>query len=80
MSRIEAWNFMKKLNDGTANLVVRHKIINATPDTQSEKASEVATPSVASSKKSDLSPTSSAAASAAAEQQLIEKTKLEAKR
>ena len=24
MSRIEAWNFMKKLNDGTANLVVRH--------------------------------------------------------
>merc|ERR1711963_1144482 len=26
MSRIEAWNFMKKLNDGTASLVVRHKI------------------------------------------------------
>ena len=23
MSRIEAWNFMKKLNDGTASLVVR---------------------------------------------------------
>ena len=26
MSRIEAWNFMKKLGDGTANLVVRQKI------------------------------------------------------
>ena len=26
MSRIEAWNFMKKLNDGTATLVVRQKI------------------------------------------------------
>jgi len=25
MSRIEAWNFMKKLNDGTATLVVRQK-------------------------------------------------------
>jgi len=81
MSRIEAWNFMKKLNDGTANLVVRHKIINAAADINSEKTTEVATPSsVASSKKSDLSPTSSAGASAAAEQQLIEKTKLEAKR
>ena len=81
MSRIEAWNFMKKLNDGTANLVVRHKIVNAAVDTNSEKTPEVAAPSsVASSKKSDISPTSSAAASAAAEQQLIEKTKLEAKR
>merc|ERR1719385_252552 len=29
MSRIEAWNFMKKLNDGTASLVVRHKITSA---------------------------------------------------
>ena len=28
MSRIEAWNFMKKLNDGTATLVVRQKIEN----------------------------------------------------
>ena len=26
MSRIEAWNFMKKLNDGTATLVVRQKL------------------------------------------------------
>ena len=26
MSRIEAWNFMKKLNDGTATIVVRQKI------------------------------------------------------
>ena len=57
MTRLEAWNFMKKLNDGTANLVVRHKIINAAADTQSEKTNEVATPSVASSKKSDLSDT-----------------------
>jgi hypothetical protein len=72
---------MKKLHDGTANLIVRHKIVNAAVDTNSEKTTEVAAPSsVASSKKSDLSPTSSAAASAAAEQQLIEKTKVEAKR
>ena len=27
MSRIEAWNFMKKLNDGTANLVIRQKLL-----------------------------------------------------
>jgi len=82
MSRIEAWNFMKKLNDGTASLVVRHKLSNAGTDPQNEKTAAVATPStVASTKKSsDLSPTSSAAASAAAEQQLIEITKLEAKR
>ncbi len=26
MSRIEAWNFMKKLSDGTANLIVRQKL------------------------------------------------------
>lgn len=26
MSRIEAWNFMKKLNDGNATIVVRQKI------------------------------------------------------
>ena len=26
MSRIEAWNFMKKLSDGSATLVVRQKI------------------------------------------------------
>ena len=82
MSRIEAWNFMKKLNDGTANLVVRHKITNSGTESSNEKATEVAAPSsVASAKKSaDHSSTSSAAASAAAEQQLIEKTKLEAKR
>jgi C-terminal processing protease CtpA/Prc len=81
MSRIEAWNFMKKLNDGTANLVVRHKIVSSAADSTSEKVNDSATTtSVASAKKSDLNPTSSAAASAAAEQQLIEKTKLEAKR
>ena len=26
MSRIEAWNFMKKMPDGTASIIVRHKI------------------------------------------------------
>ena len=26
MSRIEAWNFMKKLNDGTATIVIRQKL------------------------------------------------------
>lgn len=30
MSRIEAWNFMKKLNDGTANLVIRQKVMDST--------------------------------------------------
>merc|ERR1712018_935390 len=40
MSRIEAWNFMKKLNDGTANLVVRHKIVNpSNNDDSGEKVS-----------------------------------------
>merc|ERR1712241_409716 len=80
MSRIEAWNFMKKLSDGTANLIVRQKIVSSAADSTSEKVNDSAnTTSVASAKKSDLNPTSSAAASAAAEQQLIEKTKLEAK-
>ena len=31
MSRIEAWNFMKKLNDGTATLVIRQKVIAEDP-------------------------------------------------
>merc|ERR1712080_171622 len=54
MSRIEAWNFMKKLNDGTANLVVRHKIVSSAADGTSEKVNDSATTtSVASAKKSD---------------------------
>ena len=82
MSRIEAWNFMKKLNDGTANLVVRHKIVNPNTDSTGEKVPEVSVqPSVTSSKKSpDLATASTATASAAAEQKMIETTKLEAKR
>ena len=82
MSRIEAWNFMKKLNDGTANLVVRHKIVNPTADSAAEKVSDVSVqPAVTSSKKApDLGAASSATASATAEQQMIEATKLEAKR
>ena len=32
MSRIEAWNFMKKLNDGTATLVIRQKIVEENKD------------------------------------------------
>ena len=82
MSRIEAWNFMKKLSDGTANLVIRHKLSNNGAETQDDKSVAVGTPStVASTKKSsDLSPTSSTSASAGAEQQLLEITKLEAKR
>ena len=28
MSRIEAWNFMKKLSDGTASIIVRQKLAN----------------------------------------------------
>ena len=40
MSRIEAWNFMKKLNDGTATIVVRQKIeaSEATPKPLEVKA------------------------------------------
>ncbi len=29
MSRIEAWNFMKKLSDGTASLIIRQKLPEA---------------------------------------------------
>ena len=82
MSRIEAWNFMKKLNDGTANLVVRHKLVNPTADCTGEKVPEASVqPSVTSSNKSpDIAAASSATPSAGAEQQMIETTKLEAKR
>jgi len=42
MSRIEAWNFMKKLNDGTASMVIRQKVIaeaeNAAPKTEKTAA------------------------------------------
>lgn len=80
MSRIEAWNFMKKLNDGTANLVVRHKLANPGSESNGDKTADVtATSSIASTKKSSEHSTTSGA-SAAAEQQLLEKTKLEAKR
>ncbi len=37
MSRIEAWNFMKKLSDGTASIIVRQKLM--TEDAPAAKAS-----------------------------------------
>lgn len=39
MSRIEAWNFMKKLNDGTANLVIRQKILDSSSPQKSGSSS-----------------------------------------
>jgi hypothetical protein len=33
MSRIEAWNFMKKLTDGTANIIVRQKLADKSDKT-----------------------------------------------
>jgi len=40
MSRIEAWNFMKKLNDGTATLVVRQKISENSESNPSDKLNQ----------------------------------------
>lgn len=65
MSRIEAWNFMKKLSDGTANLVVRHKI-----EQQSQNAPQESS-KVASKPKKEP---------AATTEPQHETTKLEAKR
>ena len=38
MSRIEAWNFMKKLSDGSATLVVRQKILQDCGNKEQAKA------------------------------------------
>ena len=54
MSRIEAWNFMKKLSDGTANLIVRQKIVEkpaaATSATDGKTAVEPTATSAAAAK------------------------------
>ena len=57
MSRIEAWNFMKKLSDGTANLIVRQKIMEkpVAAATAAASATEAKTPAA---------PTATAAAAA----------------
>ena len=49
MSRIEAWNFMKKLSDGTATLVIRQKI----EDKEKPSASSSANPSATVTGKSN---------------------------
>ena len=43
MSRIEAWNFMKKLNDGTASLVIRQKLIAEAENGTNPKTEKTAT-------------------------------------
>merc|ERR1719245_1861413 len=43
MSRIEAWNFMKKLNDGTASLVIRQKLIAEAENGANPKTEKPAT-------------------------------------
>merc|ERR1719245_2657296 len=43
MSRIEAWNFMKKLNDGTASLVIRQKLIAEAENGANPKTEKTAT-------------------------------------
>ena len=58
MSRIEAWNFMKKLSDGTANLIVRQKIL------EKPVASAAAAATSATEGKTPVAPASTAAATA----------------
>jgi C-terminal processing protease CtpA/Prc len=43
MSRIEAWNFMKKLSDGTANLIVRQKLPEKSSNQNASSSSASAT-------------------------------------
>ena len=59
MSRIEAWNFMKKLSDGTANLIVRQKIVE-------KPAASIATAAATSATegKTPVEPTATSAAAA----------------
>ena len=59
MSRIEAWNFMKKLSDGTANLIVRQKIVE-------KPAASIATAAATSATdgKTAVEPTAASAAAA----------------
>lgn len=41
MTRLEAWNYMKKLNDGQQTVVVRQKLINL-PTVRTELVGESA--------------------------------------
>jgi len=63
MSRIEAWNFMKKLNDGTASLVVRHKLSS---NEQPTAAAAASSSSSAASEVTNAAKAATAAATAAA--------------
>ena len=60
MSRIEAWNFMKKLSDGTANLIVRQKIT----EKPVAAAAAAAAATSATEGKAPAAPTATAAATA----------------
>lgn len=67
MSRIEAWNFMKKLVDGTASIVVRQKIVAATAAASEENSS-------ASANSAQVPPAAAAAKSKCAEQAKMEES------
>ena len=86
MSRIEAWNFMKKLNDGTASLVVRHKITEtssgAAPSASAAAANAAAAPATTTTRPKTASAAAPAGSGPAATAASAEHTceKLEAKR
>lgn len=42
MARIEAWNFLKKLPDGTVNLIIRKKLPTTTDESTASAATTVA--------------------------------------
>lgn len=82
MSRIEAWNFMKKLNDGTATLVVRQKIGHEDKSSHSSSSHSSCSNSHSSSSSSENTGKASGNQEMTAEQtrQQLEPTKVEAKR
>ena len=55
MTRLEAWNFMKKLSDGYASLIVRQKIDNSRSRDMAPSASSGALSDVSCGNKSDSS-------------------------
>lgn len=77
MSRIEAWNFMKKLNDGTATLVIRQKL---NPDAEKPTCSGSTSSTAAGSNNNDVGTKSSNANQDTMSCEQKEPEKLEAKR
>ena len=55
MTRLEAWNFMKKLSDGYASLIVRQKLENSRSRDMAQSASTGALSDTSCGNKSDSS-------------------------